>query len=81
MTQIQIDMIHQMNNLHLFDIHSNLCHCSQIFLPDMPKEDDLALAGNAWAFGLAQLFTSVSPAITEEFEVAYMKRIFEKFKK
>ena len=32
-----------------------------------------------WAFGLAQCFTSVSPAVTEEFEVAYMKRIFPRF--
>ena len=34
---------------------------------------------NSWTFGLAQLFTSVSPEVTEEFEVPYMKRIFEKF--
>jgi hypothetical protein len=45
----------------------------------MPKKDDRALSGNAWAFGLAQLFTAVSPQITDEFEVQYMKRIFPYF--
>lgn len=74
-----IGMIKQMNELELFDIDSNICHCSQTFLYDMPKEGDHALSGNAWAFGLAQLFTSVSPEITDEFEVQYMKRIFPYF--
>ena len=79
LTQGIIGMIEQMNRQELFDIHSNLCHCSHTFLRDMPKEDDHALSGNAWAFGLAQLFTAVSPQITDEFEVQYMKRIFPYF--
>jgi len=79
LTQGLISTIHQMNELELFDIYSNTCHCSQTFLPDMPKEGDRALSGNAWAFGLAQLFTSVSPEITKEFEVDYMKRVFPYF--
>lgn len=74
-----IGMIEQMNRQELFDIHSHLCHCSHTFLKDMPKEEDHALSGNAWAFGMAQLFTSVSPQITDEFEVQYMKRIFPYF--
>ena len=54
-----------------------LAFCEQeLKKPDLPKEGAIAVSGNAWAFGLAQLFTSVSPAITDEFEVAYMKRIF-----
>lgn len=79
LTQGLLGMIKQMNELELFDIYSNTCHCSQTFLTDMPKEGDHALSGNAWAFGLAQLFTSVSPEITDEFEVQYMKRIFPYF--
>lgn len=79
LTQGLIGMIHQLNAMEGYDIHSNICHCSHTYLPDMPKEGDHALTGNAWAFGLAQLFTSVSPAITDEFEVAYMKRVFPYF--
>ena len=79
LTQGLIGMIHQLNELEAFDIYSNTCHCSHTFLNDMPKKEDRALSGNAWAFGLAQLFTSVSPQITDEFEVQYMKRIFPYF--
>jgi len=79
LTQGILGMIEQMNRQELFDIHSNLCHCSHTYLNDMPKEGDHALSGNAWAFGLAQLFTAVSPQITDEFEVQYMKRIFPYF--
>lgn len=79
LTQGILGMIAQLNELEAFDIHSNMCHCSMTYLPDLPGEDARAVSGNAWAFGLAQLFTSVSPRITEEFEVAYMKRIFPHF--
>ena len=79
LTQGLISMIEQMNRLQLFDINSHMCHCSQTYLPDMPKDGDLALSGNAWAFGLAQLFTAVSPEITAEFELPYMKRVFPYF--
>ena len=79
LTQGLIGMIEQINRMELADIHSGICHCSHTYLRDMPKEEDRALTGNAWAFGLAQLFTSVSPAITEEFEVQYMKRVFPYF--
>jgi hypothetical protein len=34
---------------------------------------------NCWAFGLAQLFTSVSPKVTEEFELPYISRMAEFF--
>ena len=74
-----IDMIGQMNRQRLFDIHSNLCHCSHTHMDDFPKKNATETSENAWAFGLAQLFTCVSPKITDEFEAAYMKRIFPYF--
>ena len=81
LTQGLIFQIEQMNKLGLFDIYSNLCHCSQTFTSDLPGEGAEAhpQSQNAWAFGLAQLFTSCSPDITEEFEVEYMKRVFSHF--
>ena len=73
--------IEQLNEQGLFDITSNLCHCSQIFTEDLPRpgSEEHPQSQDAWAFGLAQLFTSVSPAITQEFEVDYMKRVFPHF--
>ena len=81
LTRGLIFQIEQMNEQGLFDITSNLCHCSQTFTKDLTGKGNEAhpQSQDAWAFGLAQLFTSVSPAITQEFEVDYMKRVFPYF--
>ena len=79
MTQGYLGMIEQFNALKLYDINDHYCHCSQTYRAD-DDENAEEVSANGWAFGLAQLFTSVSPKITEEFECAYMKRIFPHFK-
>ena len=79
MTQGYLGQIEQANALGLFDTAEHYCHCSHTYRPDDPPLER-GTSADAWAFGLAQLFTSVSPAITEEFECAYMKRIFPRFK-
>lgn len=77
-TNVYISMIEQMNKLKLFDTYSNLCHCSYTYSDDLPNKDN-ATSKDSWAFGLAQLFSSVSPEITAEFEVPYMQRLFPYF--
>ena len=79
LTQGYLGMIEQFNALKLFDTCGHICHCSHTYRYD-DNPDGEGLSGNTWAFGLAQLFTGVSPKITEEFECAYMKRIFPHFK-
>ena len=76
-----IYQIGQMNALGLFDVYNHLCHCSHTFMDELPGGDAVShpTSHDAWAFGLAQLFTSVSPAITDEFEARYMKRVFPLF--
>ena len=79
MTLGTIEMIKQMNEDGLFDVYSNICHCSQTFEEDFPSKDaDLnhPTSRDSWAIGLAQPFTAVSPDITGEFEIPYMKRLF-----
>ena len=79
MTQGYLAQIEQASALKLFDTTGHYCHCSQTYRPDDTDADE-GTSRDAWAFGLAQLFTSVSPKITDEFECAYMKRIFPHFK-
>ena len=79
MTEGYLSMIRDLNRYHLYDTADFYCHCSQTYMPG-ESPDREAVTGNGWAFGLAQLFTGVSPKITEEFECAYMKRIFPHFK-
>ena len=71
----------QINALGAYDVTSNICHCSYTFGEgEEETERPYATSHDAWTFSMAQLFTSVSPAINEEFEVPYMTRIFSRFK-
>ena len=80
MTDVAINWIRQGNEQGLFDVTSGTCHCSQtIQQPFSVEKDRRGISQNSWAFGMAQLFTSVSPDVTKEFELPYMKRIFEQF--
>jgi hypothetical protein len=82
LTEATLAQIEQINRLGLYDVNCNMCHCSYTFLDDLPGPDcdrDNPTTRDGWAFGLAQLFTSVSPAITAEFEVPYMQRLFPHF--
>ena len=69
-------LIDNMNRQGLFDVYTNVCHCSYTYLDELPTpgcDPDRPQSKDVWAFGLAQLFSSVSPDITAEFEVPYMK--------
>jgi len=81
-TNAFIAQIEQINALGLYDITSNLCHCSHTFddrLPPAGCDPEHPTTYDGWTFSMAQLFTSVSPAINEEFEVPYMSKIFSYF--
>ena len=81
-TQGLLSRLEQMNRLGCYDVTSTLVHCSHTFLDELPAKDtnpEFGTTQQGWAFGMAQLFSSVSPAVTEEFEVEYMKRIFPHF--
>ena len=57
---------------------SNVCHCSYIYTDDLLPDSGLGKGrntGNCWASGTAQLFTSISPAMFEEFEIPYISQM------
>lgn len=62
--------------------NSNLCHCSYIYTDELLPDSGQGkgpYSENCWAFGLAQLFTSISPDMFEEYEFPYISRLAEKF--
>lgn len=82
LTLSALSLIDQLNEKGLFDAYSNICHCSHTFSDDLPGPGcnlDSPTSKDVWAYGMAQLFTSVSPSITAEFEVPYMQRLFPHF--
>lgn len=82
MTQSLICQIDGLNKIGGYDVTSNLIHCSHSFLDSLPDEKcdlEYGTTAQGWGMGLAQLFSSVSPEITREYEVEYMKRVFPHF--
>jgi len=82
LTDSALSGIKQANELGLHDSQSNICHCSYIYTDELlpePGEGKAPISQNSWAFGLAQPFTSVSPATTKEFEVPYISELAEHF--
>ena len=82
LTESTLNGIREANELGVHADKLNICHCSHVFteelLPDCGQGKGPQSA-NCWAFGLAQLFTSVRPAVTEEFELPYISRMAEQF--
>ena len=81
-TDAFLAQLEQINALGVYDITSNMCHCSYTFTDSLPTaacDHAHPTSYDGWTFSMAQLFTSVSPAINEEFEVPYMTEIFSRF--
>ena len=71
--------IEQYNQQGLFDVETNIVHCSHTFSSDLPGTDcdhNHPQSKNAWGFSMAQLMSSCSPKMTREFEVDYMNKTF-----
>lgn len=80
LTAIELDILTQYEKLNLLDPYAPTVHCSGTFLPDMPtyEEDKVVTAQECWVYGMAQIFSSCSPAMHDEFEMTYAKRYYER---
>ena len=83
-TNATLALIDQMNELGVYDTNCSMCHCSYVYsdrlaVADWEKDIENPTSYDGWTYSMAQLFTSVSPAINEEFEVPYMSKLFSRF--
>lgn len=82
LTQSKIAAIEQGNALGLHNDIINTCHCSYTYTDDLlpePGQGKGPYSKNSWAFGLAQVFTAVSPEQYAEFEIPYIQRMASYF--
>ncbi len=82
LTQATLCAIEDANACGGHNDNANICHCSYIYTDELLPDSGMGggpRSENCWAFGLAQLFTSISPAMFEEFELPYISRMAEKF--
>ena len=82
LTEATLCAIDDAEALGCYNDIANTCHCSYVYtdelLPDS-GEGKGPVPKNSWAYGLAQVFTAVSPAFFEEFELPYITRMAGRF--
>ena len=82
MTDGYLSMLDQLQEQGLLCGEQSLIHCTGAWTDDLPApgyDPERPRTKDRWMFGLAQMLGSVSPAMFDEFEVAYASRICERF--
>jgi hypothetical protein len=73
---VQWDAVRQIEALGLFDNDPHSLHCTPILTSDLPGPDfdgEHVALRHVWGRAVAQIFASVSGAMHEEFDIAYIR--------
>ena len=82
MTDGYLRLLDQLEEQGLLCQPQSLIHCTGAYTDDLPVagyNPEKPRTKDIWMFGLAQIFSSVSPRMFKEFEVDYASRICERF--
>jgi hypothetical protein len=77
-----LSLLDQLEDQGLLCEPQSLIHCTGAWTDELPApgyDPDKPRTKDIWMFGLAQMFSTVSPATFKEFEVDYASRICERF--
>lgn len=71
----------QMEEQDLFELHPYSLHCTASLCSDLAKDYDggKVLRKHIWGRGMAQIFSSVSKEMHDEFDIQYMKEHMKEF--
>ena len=82
LTDAYLCMLDQLEEQGLLCEPQSLIHCTGAYTDDLPApgyDPQKPRTKDLWMFGLAQMFSTVSPGMFKEFEVDYTRRICERF--
>ncbi|OGV71801.1 MAG: hypothetical protein A3K19_08520 [Lentisphaerae bacterium RIFOXYB12_FULL_65_16] len=77
-----LSMLDQLEAQGLLCHHQSLIHCTGAYTDELPApgfDPARPRTKDIWMFGLAQMFSTVSPAMFEEFEIDMCMPIFKRF--
>ena len=77
-----LSLLDQLEEQGLLCGPQSLIHCTGAYTDELPApgyDPEKPRTKDLWMFGLAQMFSCVSPAMFKEFEVDYASRICERF--
>lgn len=80
--QLTLSTVDQCEKLGLLDPALQYVHCTGAYTDDLPGDSfigEKASAKDCWAFGMAQLFATVSPAMHDEYEIELVRPLYERF--
>ncbi|MBQ6716096.1 MAG: hypothetical protein IJN21_06210 [Clostridia bacterium] len=75
---VRMEHFDRLEKMNLLDACGPYIHCTVGFADDLDTTGSITRK-NMWGRGAAQIFASVSPRMTQEFEIDYAKRFFEGF--
>lgn len=81
-TEGYLSLLDQLQEQGLLCGPQSLIHCTGAYTDELPAagyDPDRPRTQDMWMFGLAQMFSTVSPAMFREFEVDYASRICGRF--
>ena len=82
MTEGYLSMLDQLEEQGLLCGYQSLVHCTGAYTDELPAagyDPEKPRTRDLWTFGLAQMFSTVSPDMFREFEVDYASRLCERF--
>jgi len=80
LVDLSMSTVDQCEKLGILDPDITLIHCTGAYTNDLPKpENGKVTSKNIWAFGMAQIFSTVSPAMHDEYEIEFVKPLYERF--
>jgi hypothetical protein len=82
LTDIFLNKVDQYEKLNLLESYQPYLHSTSAYSNHIPSKDFDGVkctAKDVWGRGAAQVFSSVSPQMREEFDITYMKKAMEPF--
>lgn len=82
LTDAYMTMLDQLEEQGLLGYGQTTIHCTGAYTDELPApgfNPEKPRAKDLWTFGLAQMFSTVSPKMHQEFELDYCNRWFERF--
>ncbi len=82
MLDLHLVMLDQLESQGLLGVDFSTIHCSGAFTDELPADGfnpDCPRAIDNWTCGMAQIFSTVSPAMHDEFEIQYAVQWYRRF--
>ena len=79
---ITMNTVDQCEQLGILDADLQYVHCTGAYNDELPADGfnpEKPRSEDTWAFGMAQIFSTVSPQMHDEFEIDLVKPLYERF--